>query len=99
MNGSMGRQMLAAGACAAAVILATGLSSRAAQAWSDEIVNACTGDYLTYCKQHNPEGPEVRYCMEAHRNQLSKQCIKALVDAGEVPKKYLANVPQSNPKK
>lgn len=63
--------------------------SHSAYAYDENVTRYCVDDYLAYCKQHAPEGSEVRYCMEAHRNQLSKQCIKALVDAGEVPKKYL----------
>jgi hypothetical protein len=99
MKRLVGRRMLVASSCAVAIVCAAGMSLRPALAWNDAIVDACSGDYLAYCKQHNPESPEVRYCMEAHRNELSKQCIKALVDAGEVPKKYLANVPQSQQKK
>lgn len=60
-----------------------------AAAYDEAVVSNCADDYFTYCKQHSPESLEVRYCMEAHRNELSKQCVKALVDAGEVPRKYL----------
>ena len=60
-----------------------------AAAYDEAVVTNCADDYFTYCKQHAPESPEVRYCMEAHRNELTKQCVKALVDAGEVPRKYL----------
>ena len=60
-----------------------------ATAYDEAVVTNCTADYFAFCKQHSPEGTEVRYCMEAHRNELTKQCVKALVDAGEVPRKYL----------
>jgi hypothetical protein len=85
---------------ALSVLAVTGFATaQPAVAWSEDITNNCAGDYLAFCKQHSPESTEVRYCMEAHREKISKQCIKALVDAGEVPKKYLANVPQSQSKK
>ena len=58
-------------------------------AYDENVTTYCAADYFEFCKQHTPESAEVRYCMEAHRNELSKQCVKALVDAGEVPKKYL----------
>jgi hypothetical protein len=93
------RRWLASGAIAVAVLTGSLASSGAAQAWSEDIIRNCTEDYFAYCKEHSPESAELRYCMEAHRNKISKQCVKALIDAGEVPKKYLANVPQSQPKK
>ena len=65
------------------------VNAGAAGAYDERVKSACTEDYLAYCSQHAPESVEVRYCMEAYRNQLNKQCVKALVDAGEVPKKYL----------
>ena len=71
------------------VAVVLGMTMGGAVAYDDSVTTHCTSDYLSYCKQHPPESSEVRYCMEAHRNQLSKQCIKALVDAGQVPKKYL----------
>jgi hypothetical protein len=99
MYGTFGQRALAAGISVSMLALAGLAAAPSAMAWSDDIINHCTGDYLTYCKEHSPESAEVRYCMEAHRNQISKQCIQALLDAGEVPKKYLANAPQSRPKK
>ena len=60
-----------------------------AEAYNDQVTRTCTDDYLAYCKQHHPDSTETRYCMEAHRKELSKQCVQALIDAGEVPRKYL----------
>ncbi len=68
-----------------------------ARAWTEGIILNCTQDYFAYCKEHSPESPELRSCMDAHRTQISKQCVQALLDAGEVPKKYLANAPQPQP--
>lgn len=68
-----------------------GVMPRPAWAVDDRVAQSCTNDYFAYCKQHSPESSEVRYCMEAHRHQLSKQCVKALIDAGEVPRKYLTD--------
>ena len=61
----------------------------AAQAVSARVQDDCYRDYNAYCSSHAPESTEVRYCMEAHRNQLTQKCVSALVDAGEVPRKYL----------
>lgn len=51
---------------------------------------ACTGDYLAYCSQHDPDGPGVRKCMRANGLKLSKGCIAALVATGEVSKTEVA---------
>jgi hypothetical protein len=100
MNGTCGWRNRCAGIAFSLLTLAGFAASSSARAWSEDVITNCTGDYLAYCKQHSPESTELRYCMEAHRDKISKQCISALVDAGEVPKKYLANVPQSQqPKK
>jgi hypothetical protein len=61
-----------------------------ASAYDDKVQKDCGDDYIAYCSKHAPESAETRYCMEAHRDQLTKQCVKALVEAGMVPKKYLS---------
>lgn len=60
-----------------------------ALAYDEKVEKDCGDDYLAYCSKHAPESAELRYCMEAHRDQLSKQCVKSLVEAGLVPRKYL----------
>jgi len=71
----------------------------AAQAWDDRVVQNCTDDYFAYCSAHGPETQELRSCMEANRMKLSKQCVKALLDSGEVPKKYLSSNTDTDKKK
>ncbi len=93
------RRRLASAAAAVALLMGGLAGTGSARAWSEDIIRNCTEDYFAYCKEHSPESAELRSCMEAHRNKISKQCVKALIDAGEVPKKYLANVPQSQQKK
>ena len=60
-----------------------------AKAYSDTVTAQCSSDYQNYCSQHPLGSSALRYCFEANRNSLSQQCINALVDAGEVPRKYL----------
>jgi hypothetical protein len=54
------------------------------------VSSACAGDYLTYCSQHDPDGPGTRRCMRANGLKLSKACVNALVAAGEVSKREVA---------
>jgi hypothetical protein len=54
------------------------------------VSSACADDYLTYCSQHDPDGPGTRRCMRANGLKLSKACVNALVAAGEVSKREVA---------
>ncbi|MFT3730760.1 MAG: hypothetical protein QM780_04930 [Hyphomicrobium sp.] len=45
---------------------------------------ACATDYYAHCSAYSPFGPQVRSCMRAVGNSLSKRCVDALVAAGEV---------------
>jgi hypothetical protein len=51
---------------------------------TDEEKNFCAHDYRQYCGQDGLGSNLLRDCMEQHGKSLSPQCIKALVDAGEV---------------
>ncbi|NJO22056.1 MAG: hypothetical protein HC868_02780 [Sphingomonadales bacterium] len=76
---------LIAGTC---LCLATLLvSMTAANAVDARVRSACTGDYLSYCSQHDPDGKGVRRCMRSNGHKLSSGCLNALVAVGEVSKK------------
>lgn len=69
----------------------------AALAVDDRVRSACTGDYLAYCSQHDPDGASVRQCMRANGPRLSAGCVNALVAAGEVPKQQVAKRQSTKP--
>lgn len=74
----------------AALAVAIGLASTvSAGAYSQKVKDACAGDYQNYCSQYIPESARARRCFEANRKSLSKICVSALVEAGEVPRRYL----------
>lgn len=76
----------------ALAMLAAGLASltgTGAEAYSKKVKDACAGDYQNFCAQYAPDTSELRRCFESNRKGLTKICITALVDAGEVPAKYL----------
>lgn len=75
--------LAAAAAACGAFILAT-----PAMAYSAKVRNACAGDYQNFCAQYAPNSTELRRCFESNRKGLSRICVTALVDAGEVPAKY-----------
>jgi hypothetical protein len=73
-------------AVAAGLISATLASG--AQAYDDRVQNRCKDDYLNFCSAHAVGSTGMRRCMEANGKQLSRPCVNALVDAGEIPRKF-----------
>lgn len=74
---------------AALALAVVGISATGALALNKRVRKACGLDYQDFCSQYHPESSAVRRCFESNRRSLSKGCIRALVDAGEVPRKYL----------
>ncbi len=69
-----------------AIALLAGTLSSAAFAGpvTDAERQYCAHDYRQYCGQDGLGSNLLRDCMNEHGKSLSEQCIKALVDAGEV---------------
>ena len=69
-----------------AIALLAGTLSSAAFAGpvTDAEKQYCAHDYRQYCGQDGLGSNLLRDCMNEHGKSLSEQCIKALVDAGEV---------------
>jgi hypothetical protein len=81
---------LKAGLISAAAVAGSALvASSASAAYTEKVKKACAGDYQTFCSQYAPDSTELRRCFESNRKGLSRICITALVDAGEVPARYL----------
>ena len=38
----------------------------------------CAGDYLRFCGQYSPDGPEVEQCFKANNKELSPGCQTAI---------------------
>ena len=52
--------------------------------------SACAVDAQRFCPREKPNSPEMEYCMEAKGRQLSRQCIRALEDAGMIPRGHFS---------
>ncbi len=74
---------------AAMALAVVGMSATGALAFNKKVRKACGLDYQDFCSQYDPNSSAARRCFESNRRSLSKGCIRALVDAGEVPRKYL----------
>lgn len=65
--------------------LAVALSTAAfAGPVTEEEKQYCAHDYREFCGEDGLGSNLLRDCMNKHGKSLSEQCIKALVDAGEV---------------
>lgn len=56
----------------------------AAHAVDPAVSHACKGDYLRHCAGLPLDSPDLRRCMRKVGENLSKPCLVALVNAGEV---------------
>lgn len=58
-----------------------------AQAVSEKVRRICKDDYLNHCASHEVGSDELRACMRKFGSKLSRDCVDALVEAGEVSRK------------
>ena len=71
---------------AAAGGLVSLLLATQAFAYSDAVINACTGDYLAHCSAYDENSAKGARCMRAAAAKLTQGCADALVGAGEISK-------------
>jgi hypothetical protein len=55
-----------------------------AQPITKAVQAACKNDYKQYCGEYGLETAGLRSCMDRNGHNLSKICVNALVNAGEV---------------
>jgi hypothetical protein len=73
-------------ALAIAVLAAAFSTAAYAGPVTDEERQYCAYDYRDYCGQDGLGSQLLALCMSQHGKELSKECIQALIDAGEVTK-------------
>ncbi len=49
-----------------------------AQRGNDELKKYCTGDYLTYCGEYNPDDPRLDQCFKTNWKKISENCRRAI---------------------
>ena len=69
--------------------IAIALAGAAAVAYSPRVENACRDDYFRYCPGYPVGSASLRLCMESKSKQLSRTCVTALIDSGEVDRRRL----------
>ncbi len=73
------------------VVAAMLIASAPAGAISQRVKTACKSDYFRHCPAYEVGTPQLRTCMTkaGKRKQLSRRCLRALIDTGQVPRRYL----------
>jgi hypothetical protein len=77
------REMLAL----VAVVLSVAFAFEAAaeqSRYSKALQQACMADYKKLCGEYGIETAALRVCMDKNGHSLTKTCLHALIDAGEV---------------
>ncbi|MDX2257829.1 MAG: hypothetical protein NW205_02830 [Hyphomicrobiaceae bacterium] len=77
---------------AVAAFMVFGVTTTQAQAVSDRVKVACSGDYKRFCNGYQVGSASLRNCMRSAGKNLSHVCVRALVDAGEVPRSVLSKL-------
>jgi hypothetical protein len=86
LAGKLGR-----GAAAATVAFAAlSLLTIDAGAVGSRVRSACKNDYYRFCPKYEVGTPQLKNCMAqaGRRHALTPRCLDALIDAGDVPRKY-----------
>ena len=62
-----------------------------AGAYSSAVKGACKSDYKRFCAAFGVDDPGLRRCMDKAGRSLSRSCVVALVNSGEVSKARATN--------
>ncbi len=55
-----------------------------ADSYSKAVQQSCVADYKKYCGEYGLESTALRGCMDRAGQSLSKSCVQALVQSGQV---------------
>ena len=66
--------------------LSTGSAVAQSYTYSKAVQQACASDYHKHCRDYGIETEALRLCMDRAGHSLTKTCVNALIDAGEVSK-------------
>lgn len=75
------------GGIAVAALAALGTAG-AASAYSGRVKAACKTDFYRFCPSYKVGSPQLRACMRSAGGNISRRCVDALADSGEIPRKY-----------
>ena len=70
--------------CAVCALALCCAGPASAESYSKAVQRACGADYHKYCGDYGLETTALRDCMDKVGHSLSKECVNALVQSGEV---------------
>jgi hypothetical protein len=73
-----------AGVLIASVFFCCFAGAAQADSYSKAVQQSCRADYKKFCSEYGLEGAALRSCMDRAGKGLSKGCVHALVQSGEV---------------
>jgi hypothetical protein len=65
-------------------VLACSAVAAEADSYSKAVQQSCAADYKRYCGEYGLESTALRGCMDRAGQSLSKTCVQALVQSGQV---------------
>ncbi len=65
-------------------LLACSALAAEADSYSKAVQQSCAADYKKYCGDYGLESAALRGCMDRAGQSLSKTCVQALVQSGQV---------------
>ena len=68
----------------AAVVIACFACAAQAETYSKIVQQSCRDDYKKFCSEYGIESTALRSCMDRAGKALSKACVHALIQSGEV---------------
>jgi hypothetical protein len=71
-------------ASAAAMGLSDAAAAGPASSYSKAVQQFCRADYKKYCGEYGLETAALRSCMDRNGNSLSRACVHALVQDGQI---------------
>jgi hypothetical protein len=69
-----------------ALVLTVALPQQAG-AVSEKVRKSCKNDYMTHCNTFEVGSDALKQCMRKAGRKLSRSCVDALVEAGEISRK------------
>lgn len=70
------------------VSLAALVAADQANAYSGRVKRACKTDFYRFCPSYKIGSSKLRTCMRAAGGNISRRCIDALANAGEISRKH-----------
>ncbi len=69
-------------------IAALAATAGSAAAYSSRVKSACKSDFYRFCPAYSVGSSQLKACMRSAGGNVSRRCIDALADSGEIARKY-----------